>query len=232
MTMIQNIRGKEYLPLRSLPFVSSNVLDPSTVIDMILHPEKYCDAEYDSILTPIYFDQWSLANVTMPSFRASSASGVLPPGVLVREKPARNMFNLCSNEGINLPAIDGKKVQTWNVDTHLPYQLREFVYEDLPQPRKNFRSSMIADIKAGVQQISRICEDRGMTIDHTHLPGTSLIWHHYMIAYRCMGRHISCVTFKDHMKELGFRWGQGRRVVRDAWFTSYLDDHLTNKMPG
>jgi len=223
------IRSHKYLPIRTLPLVSSGVLDTETVIDMVCDPEGFCDALNDTILRPYVLASGSLSYVPLNSFKRVVSKGNLPAGVVVQERSARAMFNLCIAEGINSAAARAGAIQTWNLDVFLPLRDRKYVFDGLPKPRKNSTASALADIAFGVQQICRLCTNAGMPIDPQQMPGTALTWHHYISELGCLQRPLAATTFKDHMKQLGYRWPQGRQHVRDAHFVARLDQLLANQ---
>lgn len=229
MSIALVIRGTKYLPARSLPYVSSNILDAETVIDMVLHADQFCDASNDTVLTPLKYDQGTISIAIKQSFKAVTVGGQLPSGLMFKESSARNMFYLCCEHGINLGDGTQNAVHSWNLNAELSSSQRKHVFEHLPQPRINSKESTRADILAGFKHISKICEGNGFLIDPECLPCTSKVWHKFMAALGCERvSKLSSATFKDHMKALGLRWNIHRQHVRDERLRAFIQDHLSS----
>ena len=217
MSLVITLGKGIFLPLRSLPVVSSGLLNTPSLASMISDPESYCGQDYDTILSvyayqqggePLQVNHTSFAALQTNSRRESALKSCrhLPAGMMVRRSDALGMFNFLVHE------VGGfKPAQTiWNEAPQLAPTDMAFILEGLPTPRLNSAIELRARILAIVDEIARQVAPHGISIERTAMPGTRGAWSQ-LIGEIDVKASRSPATLADHFKMLGLRWRSGSR---------------------
>lgn len=210
--------GKDiFLPLRSVPVVSSGLLNTPRLASMISDPESYCDHDHDTILNvyayrsggkplPVHYRSFIPLQTKSQRESALKSCRHLPAGMMVRRSAAVDMFNLLIYEFGSF-----KPTQTiWNEAPQLAPNDMAFILEGLPRPRLNSAAELQARILAIMDDITRQVAQHGILIDKTAMLGTRGAWSQ-LIGEIDGTVARSPATHADHFKELSLRWLPGSR---------------------
>ena len=210
--------GKEkFLPLRSLPIVSSGLLNTPMLANMISDPEGYCDHNHDTILSvyayqlggkPLPVDHASFAALRRKPKRESALKSCrhLPPGMMIRQSDALAMFNFLVHDIGGFPPAQ----TVWNDAPQVDDTDMIFILEGLPSPRLNSAAALQARMLEIVDEVTIQVARAGISISKTAMPGTRSAWSELMGQIeRSVAR--SPATHEHHFKKLGLRWRPGSR---------------------
>ena len=217
MTFAITLGNDIFLPLRSIPVVSSGLLSTPRLAKMIADPDSYCDQYHDTVLSvyayqqgsnPLPVNRASFAALQTKSRRdpALKSCRHLPAGMMVRRCEAMAMFNFLVHE------VGGfKPTQTiWNEAPQLDVADMAFILDGLPKPRLNGVAELQARILETVEEVKRRVALQGIVIDNAAMPGTRGAWSQLIGALDSRVSR-SPATHNDHFKAMGLRWCPGSR---------------------
>jgi hypothetical protein len=217
MSLVITLGKDIFLPLRSIPVISSGLLNTPTLASIISDPESYCGHDYDTVLTvysylpggePLQVNHASFAPLQAKSKRESALTSCrhLPAAMMVRRSAALGMFNFLVYVVGGIPPAR----TIWNETPQLTPADTAFILEGLPTPRLNSAAELRARILAIVNDISHQVAHHGILIDKTAMPGTRGAWSQ-LIGDIDGKAARSPDTHADHFKALGLRWCRGSR---------------------
>lgn len=210
--------GKDvFLPLRSLPIVTSGLLNTPRLANIISDPEKYCDQNHDTILSvyaykaggkPLPVNHASFAALQTKSQRESPLRSCrhLPAGMMVRLSDTLAMFNLLVQEVGGFPPAQ----TVWNEVPQVADTDMTFILEGLPSPRLNSAAKLQGRILEIVEEVKSRVASQGISLDTAAMPGTRKAWSQLMVEIDSTVLR-SPATHESHFKKLGLRWRPGSR---------------------
>lgn len=216
MSLVIALGEHKYLPLRSLPVVSSGLLNTPRLARMISDPDSYCDQHHDTVLSvyayqpsgmhlPVNHASFATLQSKPKSESALKSCRHQPAGMMVRRNDALSMFSLLVNDIGGFPP----EQTVWNESPQLTTSEIAFISEGLPKTRVNGADKVRARMIEIVEEIKRRVAPHGILIDNTAMPGTRSAWSHLISEFGGVNR--SSATHADHFKRLGFRWRPGSR---------------------
>jgi hypothetical protein len=224
MSLLIQISGEDYLPLRAVPVVTGGLLNAPTIADLIYDPETYCDSQYGEILsaseyaplaglTPVHHERFLARRQLQAAATPLLDALMLPAGMVVRLKATREKFDLIQDQIIPRRQNDlWPTSPVWRIAPALCRADIEMLWAGLPLPRSNSAATLRATILVAMEQIERAMTSQGLQFDRDRMVGTrsewaTLIW--LLEPSTCRAQ----ATMNDHFEALGFRWCRGARAA-------------------
>lgn len=211
MSLVLRIDGEDYLPIRSVRFVTSGVLEDKDVAEMIGDPETFCDADYGEIIAPFKYKPNGklvpMNHTVFATIARTTQTPMLPPGTVVRKVAVREKYDLTVHEIWKNQQL-APHFPAWDENPDLTPAERQVVLEGIVTPRVNDRRKVLAELDAALRSLQTTMDQLGSPIARETMPGTKADW---VQIFRQVAPHVqkSPATLDGYFKEMGLRWPQG-----------------------
>ena len=232
MKLTIDVKGKTYVPIAAVPYVTGGFFTMRDVIIMAAVPGMFAHAYGGTALDAFEFLPFGLLSYVAEE-RLSAVANICtykltdPPletigGMVVEEIELRDLMQRISEmESATRTQERRRPAPSWDIEAPLPPAVLQAMYKYLPIEfefvtlRKNSREAMAKRINNAVNQIALNAGQSNIPFDRTCLPGhkTDFIKILCKIDRRIVG---ASSTLGEYFSELGLRWRPGSKAVEAA----------------
>lgn len=218
MSLVISIEGQEYLPIRSIPAVTSQVIDQRLLASMIGNYEHWIDGDYREIVTAFLMTVGGkLLPLNHSAFAAAARASLLddtsqiaPSGCVVPKVAVKEKFDIHVYQIWHRFPSSARPGAIWNEDPVLTPAEKTKIFDGLAIPRSNGRHQVPEQLELTMRSVEAQLLMKQVVIDRRQLPGQKAAWME-ILQKRAPAAIRSESVFKDYLHELGLRWRQGAR---------------------
>ena len=211
-----SINGEEYLPIRSVPAVTSDVIDQRLLASMIGNYENWVGDGYQEVISAFSLRQdgkllplsHGLFAAATNAHRSSGSLQIAPAGCVVRKRAVKEKYDIFVCEIWPRSPASIKLDAVWNEDPTLTSIERARIFEGLVLPRSNSRAQVLELLERTMISVEARLLLKGIAIDRSGMLGQKVDWISILQELAPTATRSKPV-FEDYLHDLGLRWRQG-----------------------
>jgi hypothetical protein len=224
------INGKNYVPIAAVPYITQGKVSACTVLQMLLMPEAYRDAEHDvelkayelmragDLSLAVRVDAKKISAMAQNCFWDRREPNLSLIGGMIVSAP--DLGELMTTHAFREQAarlqIKTDDIPRLNLDPEIPWDVAVQIWAQLPlRPefevqRKNDRQRLADRIAAAMDLALERLAQGGMVLSAKDLPGRKQDWQ--MILQSLDAKiSMSRATLATYLRELGFKFRRGAK---------------------